>query len=409
MINKLLTLIDERSNQLISDKHLFIVRTGIVESVNNDIVNVVMEDSQETYVLPNKTGGRLNIGNRVFVIGRDGLSLSQYGFIAFNETIMESASISATINEVLIEGDLDSVADLKIAGKIVNESGGEVFNDYINNNASGFRSTARGQSTTASGAYSEASGVQTTAVGLASTARGKNTTAYGVCSEASGRSYYSYDESGLSLDYWYTKPFGAAYGDYSHSEGDNCFSYGVGSHSEGRECLSYREYCHSEGQETFAWGYRSHSQGTRTLAYGNESHSGGYGSATPYDIIDYIQNVVPNAGIPLTTIWLSTPFNCAYGHYSITLGYNCLAYGDYSQAYGNGTCAGSAYQTVIGKYNIVDTEGKYAFIIGNGTDNNNRSNAYAVDWNGNLYVNGSTTSGGNISFATEDEIASLFA
>lgn len=48
-------------------------------------------------------------------------------------------------------------------------------------------------------------------------------------------------------------------------------------------------------------------------------------------------------------------------------------------------------QHVQGKYNIEDTDSKYAFIIGNGTDSNNRSNAFAVDWEGKIYVNNSAT------------------
>ena len=32
-----------------------------------------------------------------------------------------------------------------------------------------------------------------------------------------------------------------------------------------------------------------------------------------------------------------------------------------------------------------------AFVIGNGTSENNRSNAFIVDWNGNIYVGNNTT------------------
>lgn len=38
-----------------------------------------------------------------------------------------------------------------------------------------------------------------------------------------------------------------------------------------------------------------------------------------------------------------------------------------------------------GRYNEIDTEGKYAHIIGNGTDDNNRSNAHTIDWKGNAW------------------------
>ena len=45
-----------------------------------------------------------------------------------------------------------------------------------------------------------------------------------------------------------------------------------------------------------------------------------------------------------------------------------------------------------GAYNIEDTEGKYAFIVGNGTSNTNRSNAFTVDKKGNAQHLGSVES-----------------
>ena len=45
-----------------------------------------------------------------------------------------------------------------------------------------------------------------------------------------------------------------------------------------------------------------------------------------------------------------------------------------------------------GAYNIEDTEGKYAFIVGNGTSDTNRSNAFTVDKKGNARHSGSVES-----------------
>ena len=41
--------------------------------------------------------------------------------------------------------------------------------------------------------------------------------------------------------------------------------------------------------------------------------------------------------------------------------------------------------------NIEDIENKFVHIIGNGTADDARSNAFAIDWNGNIYVNNSPT------------------
>ena len=59
-----------------------------------------------------------------------------------------------------------------------------------------------------------------------------------------------------------------------------------------------------------------------------------------------------------------------------------------SFAFGNGVIAASDNQHVIGNYNIEDNANLYAYIVGNGADNDNRSNAYTLDWNGNAWFAG---------------------
>ena len=79
-----------------------------------------------------------------------------------------------------------------------------------------------------------------------------------------------------------------------------------------------------------------------------------------------------------------------------------------------GTHAKNKSQHVAGEYNVVDPStnaaglrGEYAEIIGNGTDNNNRSNARVLDWDGNeklagdLYVGCDEDSTGGSKVATE--------
>ena len=90
----------------------------------------------------------------------------------------------------------------------------------------------------------------------------------------------------------------------------------------------------------------------------------------------------------------------ASGNTSASIGQNTEATGDYSFATnyftkasglasfsgGYQTIASGDYSHVQGKYNIEDTDNKYAFIIGNGTSDTTRSNAFAIDWNGGLYI-----------------------
>jgi hypothetical protein len=130
-----------------------------------------------------------------------------------------------------------------------------------------------------------------------------------------------------------------------------------------------------------ATGNYSHAEGYNTRAGGNYAHAEGNGTS-------------------------------AYGTYSHAEGSSTRANGTYSHVEGYNTSAMSSYQHVQGKYNIEDSNGKYALIIGNGVDNNNRSNAFAVDWDGKIYVNNSAT-GVDVSdllariIALENKVAAL--
>ena len=82
----------------------------------------------------------------------------------------------------------------------------------------------------------------------------------------------------------------------------------------------------------------------------------------------------------------------ASGSHAISLG--GTASGDYSVATSLAT-ASSRRQVAIGEYNVIDSSGTYAFIIGNGTSaagpsgtTITRSNAFTVDWNGNVTAGG---------------------
>ena len=206
---------------------------------------------------------------------------------------------------------------------------GEIFNTYSGeyaNKATGNHSHAEGYSTTASGMYSHAEGRETTASGTYSHAEGYSTTASGTYSHAEGS---------------VTK----ASSQHSHAEGYNTIASGDISHVEGNETTASGNYSHAEGSVTKAIGMVSHAEGHSTTASGNYSHAEG----------------------------------------SVT-----KAIGMVSHAEGQGTIATGNYQHVSGKYNVEDSDSKYAFIVGNGTDDNNRSNAFAIDWNGKIYVNNST-------------------
>lgn len=134
-----------------------------------------------------------------------------------------------------------------------------------------------------------------------------------------------------------------ATGENSHAEGTLTMATGENSHAEGSKCEAIGGSSHAEGVQTKASGLWSHAEGSQTRANGPGSHAEGTGS------------------------W---------------------ATGSGSHAEGYGTEAAGEYQHVQGKHNVIDEANKFADIVGNGADVLNKSNAYALDWNGNLYLKG---------------------
>jgi hypothetical protein len=105
-------------------------------------------------------------------------------------------------------------------------------------------------------------------------------------------------------------------------------------------------YAHAEGAVTIAMGDNSHSEGNMTTASGVASHAEGLGT---------------------------------------------VASGEHSHSEGLYTTAQRKSQHVEGEYNVLDTDGtvttrgRFAHIIGNGTADDARSNAYAIGWDGKIY------------------------
>lgn len=131
---------------------------------------------------------------------------------------------------------------------------------------------------------------------------------------------------------------------------------GGGSHAEGNLTKSSGMYSHAEGASTEASGEGSHAEGQYTKSIGTYSHSEG---------------VSTRAG----------------GLGSHAEGSSCSSTGRFSHAEGYGTIASSDYQHVEGQFNIEDSSGNYAHIIGNG-DSHTSSNAHTLDWDGNAWYAG---------------------
>lgn len=188
-------------------------------------------------------------------------------------------------------------------------------------------------------------------IGYFSSIRGDNLIASGFASHAEGSCSKS------TADFSHSEGYNTQANEiYSHAEGTGTVADGKASHAEGKETKTFYAFSHAEGQLSYARGQCSHAEGFNTIAYGYMAHSEGNNTE-------------------------------AHGNESHAEGWHTYAGGKCSHAEGYYTIAGSDYQHVSGKYNEEDHNDLYAFIIGNGTSEGEESNAFAVDWTGNIYMN----------------------
>ena len=175
-----------------------------------------------------------------------------------------------------------------------------------------------------------------------------------------------------------------AAGDYSHAEGFYTEAFGNCSHAEGDRTEANADYSHAEGSSTTAYGGYSHAEGNNTNASGESSHAEGKGTVASgnYSHAEG-QNTKASEGYSHAEGQSTT----ASGYGSHAEGQSTTASGLNSHAEGLDTTASGAWQHVQGKYNIEDTNDKYAHIVGNGNDSNH-SNAHTLDWDGNAWFAG---------------------
>ena len=108
-------------------------------------------------------------------------------------------------------------------------------------------------------------------------------------------------------------------------------------------------------------------------------------------VTDALNNKADKSKYSDTTINVGRKAGTTVGAYSTAEGFDTTASGESSHAEGSNTIAKGESQHVQGKYNIADETS--AFIIGNGSSDNARSNAAKIDWNGNLEVAGNLKDG----------------
>lgn len=151
---------------------------------------------------------------------------------------------------------------------------------------------------------------------------------------------------------------------------------GTGSAAIGYKNTASNDFTFAMGIQTTASAPGAHAEGGLTVANASYSHAEGFKSASTGEY-SHVEGIVCESS----------------GQGSHAEGYYTVASGQRSHSEGYFTEAASQYQHVQGKYNVVDSNGVYAHIVGNGTGKNNRHNAHTLDWQGNAWYSGKVTTG----------------
>lgn len=332
---------------------------------------------------------------------------NSYGaIISSDATGIASAITNNTDNNILtatgtgqINGESTLTYDgttLTAGGAFIQGEGGSATGAYShvegskNNSATGDYSHAEGYTTNSAGQYSHAEGYNNQAIGDYSHAEGSGT-------ETNSNGFASHAEGQGTIT------FGTA----SHAEGDSTQTIGSYSHAEGSNTVTVGNVSHTEGNLTqtgFEEGYLSTAVGAGTCSldasYGDVSAEYTAGDIilfddTPFDDIYGVQTFIvstifwngTNTEVRLTDTSVTTTTaiigNITTGVENWAGGYSIG--GTYSHAEGIGTITLGNGQHVSGKYNTIG-DATSLFIVGNGTADNSRSDAFKVTPSGSIIL-----------------------
>ena len=172
--------------------------------------------------------------------------------------------------------------------------------------------------------------------------------------------------------------YSVASGSYSVASGYSSVASGYSSVASGNYSVASGNYSVASGYASVASGYASVASGYYSVASGYYSVASGYSSVASgnYSVASGYSSVA--SGIYSVA---SGAYSVASGNFSVASGYSSVASGDFSVVLARNGETMSSYQTIVGKFNA-----KVAglFIIGNGTSDTARSNAFVVDDSGNV-------------------------
>ena len=187
-------------------------------------------------------------------------------------------------------------------------------------------------------------------------------------------------------------------GTYSVAMGNNTTASGNYSTAMGDFSLASGNYSTAMGESTTASGHYSTAMGFQTDASGEASTAMGLSTTA--------------SGNYSTAMGSSTT---ASGWFSTAMGRNTTASGSRSTAMGYGTTAKDYASLVIGQYNLSGSSvtiaesfstAAPAFVIGNGADSSNKSDAFKVMFNGDTTVSNDLTVNGDVVISSDARLKS---
>lgn len=159
--------------------------------------------------------------------------------------------------------------------------------------------------------------------------------------------------------------------------GSNTFKYGTASSSVYNLSGTFSHY---NGQTSYSGQITIVYDGNNTLTFNSLINSSSFGNSSFTLESD-------NSWYSYSDIMVRNKYSKAP---ALTFGTRLGDIGSLSTVIGEGLYAPGEKQMTIGKFNEgIDTQtSSYAFVVGNGQDDIDRSNAFTVDWNGNVGIQG---------------------
>lgn len=199
-----------------------------------------------------------------------------------------------------------------------------------------------------------------------------------------------------------------ALGYLTTASGNRSTATGNNTVASGHQSTSMGELTTASGRETLASGNSTTASGNYSTAMGLSTTASGAQSTA-------MGRLTTASGISSLALGNSTT---ASGHQSVSAGNSSIASASYSTAFGYGSVASDFTSTVIGQYNnslsSITTNGSAtnydadntAFVIGNGTDDSNRSDAFKVMFNGDTTVSNDLTVSGDVVVSSDARLKS---